>query len=64
MIPAKRDRLKPEFADVPFTLNVYMLGFITVKAEEEEPIRAGDIPDGRHSVHPYDWTTARKPTTI
>jgi hypothetical protein len=52
VIPAKGNRVEPEFTDAPFTLNVYMFGLITVKAEEEEPIGAGDISDGWHLGHP------------
>ena len=36
MVATKKKRLQPEFTGAPLSLNVYMLGFVAVKAEEKK----------------------------
>src|SRR5579872_403784 len=50
IVAGQRQRREPVFAHIAFALNVYVLGLVAVEAVKEEPVRSGDVLNGRHSM--------------
>src|SRR5216684_316099 len=64
IVATQRQRCEPVFADPVLTLNVYMLWLIAVEAVKENPVRPGNVLDGRHSSSSWLYRIHRIANTM
>jgi hypothetical protein len=50
IVRRKRERIKPELALVSISLDMNMHRFAAIETVEEEPVRSGDVWNGRHQA--------------